>query len=205
MTAGPRPAVPAPPPPKAEAEAETWPEDEMGGPIMRAYLSVRALVARAVLGVLGWKFETTHTLDLTKGELNRFPPRWLVFGEPHTHLADIFFMTMFFWRYRLPKVSFPVAAEYFYPGLGALMRFMGAIPVTTGKNAGLVTQMAKQLRESKCMILHIPPSAAMRRKEYWRSGFYHIATQANVPVQPSVFRLIASIRNGGASQRRGLR
>ena len=48
--------------------------------------------------------------------------RFVVFGEPHTHWADLPLMLLFFWAYRLPPVCFPVRDVFFKPGLGAWLR-----------------------------------------------------------------------------------
>jgi 1-acyl-sn-glycerol-3-phosphate acyltransferase len=146
------------------------------------YLRLRAAFALGLLRLLGWRFRTTHTLDLTRGGVDLLPPKFVVFGEPHTHWADLPLMLLFFWAYRLPTVCFPVRDRFFVPGLGAWLRWMGAVPVDTTRANGLVDQMVARLRQSDRLIIHIPPSGTRRRGERWRSGFYHIARQADVPV-----------------------
>ena len=154
------------------APARAWP----------AYVRLRAAFALGLLRLLGWRFQTTHTLDLTRGGVEQLPPKFVVFGEPHTHWADLPLMLLFFWAYRLPTVCFAVHRRYFVPGLGTWLRWMGAVPVDTTRANGLVQQMVERLRSADRMILHIPPSGTRRRGERWRSGFYHIARQAEVPV-----------------------
>src|SRR5262249_8202012 len=102
--------------------------------------------------------------------------------EPHTHWADLPLMLLFFWEYQLPRVCFPVRDVYFVPVVGAWLRWMGAIPVDTTRANGLVDQLVARLRGAERMILHIAPSGTRRRTERWRSGFYHIARQADVPL-----------------------
>ncbi len=148
----------------------------------RAYRALRAAVALRVLRVLGWRFETTHTVDLIKGEIDRLPKKFVVFGEPHTHWHDFLLMLLFFWAYQLPTVRFPVRHVYFYPVLGLWLRWMGAIPVDTSRHNGLVAQLVELIRNKEELILHIAPSGTRKRTEHWRSGFYHIARMAEVPV-----------------------
>ena len=148
-----------------------------------AWRWLRSVFAKAALRLLGWRFHTTCDIDLTDGDqTHRLPPRFVVFGEPHTHWADLPLMLLFFWAYRLPPVCFPVRDVFFKPGLGAWLRWMGAIPVNTTRANGLVEQMVERLRHSERLIVHIPPSGTRRRTDRWRSGFWHIARQAGVPV-----------------------
>jgi len=149
----------------------------------RWWLGLRSAFAKFVLRLGGWRFHTTCDINLMDGDqVHRLPPKFIVFGEPHTHWADLPLMLLFFWAYRLPRVHFPVRQRYFTPLLGTWLRWMGAVPVDTSRTNGMVSQMVEQLRAADRMIIHIPPSGTRRRTERWRSGFWHIARQAEVPV-----------------------
>jgi 1-acyl-sn-glycerol-3-phosphate acyltransferase len=154
----------------------------MSSPLDRAGRRARAWLAGGLLSLLGWRFQTTFEHDLTRGGIDRFPKKFIVFGEPHTHLVDVVMMLLFFQVYQLPRVRFPVKDSYFKPVLGTLLRWLGAMPVDTRASTGMVGQLVEQLRASDAMILHIAPSGTRRRTERWRSGFYHVAQQAQVPV-----------------------
>jgi 1-acyl-sn-glycerol-3-phosphate acyltransferase len=146
------------------------------------YVAVRSAFAKLVLRLLGWRFHTTCDIDLMRGDVDRLPPKFVIFGEPHTHWLDFVLMMLFFWAYRLPKVCVPVRNTFFVPVLGSWLRWMGAIAVDTGQANGLVQQIGDMMRRSERLLVHIPPSGTRRRTARWRSGFYHIARHANVPV-----------------------
>ena len=150
--------------------------------LKRTYVDVRARVAGAVLAAFGWKFHTTWEHDLSKGEIDRFPPKFIAFGEPHTHFLDFPMMLLLFWQFRLTPVQFPVNQRFFVPVVGAWLRWMGAIPIDTTSGNGTVDMLVEELRTADRMILHIPPSGAIARTDRWRSGFRHIARAADVPV-----------------------
>lgn len=152
-----------------------------------SYLGMKQTFAKGVLRMLGWRFKAYSDVDLPKGELNRFPPKFITFGEPHTHITDIGLMLLFFSYFRLPKVTFPVSKKYFNAFTRPWLTWLGAIPVNTGKGAknNLVAHLVKQVREAKSLILHIPPSGTRKKTDTWRSGFYHIALQAEIPVIPA--------------------
>lgn len=150
-------------------------------------MNVRQAAARVALGALGWRFKAYSDVDLPKGELERFPPKFITFGEPHTHHADFGLMLLFFAYFRLPKVTFPVNQKYFTTLSRPWLRWLGAIPVNTKANAknNLVAHLVQKVHDSERIILHIPPSGTRRKTDYWRSGFYHIALQAKIPVIPA--------------------
>lgn len=70
----------------------------------------------------------------------------------------------------------------FWPGGGYLLRLMGGIPVDRRNPANLVTDLAEQMRAAPGFALAVPPSGTRARTDYWKSGFYHIARAAGVPV-----------------------
>ena len=151
------------------------------------YLGIRQGFAKGVLGILGWRFKAYSEVDLPKGELDRFPPKFITFGEPHTHISDIGLMLLFFSYFRLPKVTFPVSKKYFNAFTKPWLALMGAIPVNTGKGAknNLVAHLVEKVQKADKLILHIPPSGTRKKTDFWRSGFYHIALQAEIPVIPA--------------------
>lgn len=152
---------------------------------MLKYVDVRQNVARGVLKVLGWRFKTDSDVDLPKGEIDRFPPKFITFGEPHTHIGDFGLMLLFFAYFRLPTVTFPVNEKFFTPVTRHWLAWLGAIPVDTKAKNNLVAHLVEKARNADSLILHIPPSGTRRKTEYWRSGFYHIARQAEIPVIPA--------------------
>lgn len=155
-------------------------------PFVRAYLEARSLFARSVLWTAGWKF---------KGKRIQFPAKFIAFGEPHTHYLDFVMMLLFAWSYQVPKLRYPMKRQYFFPVVRVWLRWMGAIPVDTSVPQGLVDQLSEQMRKAERLVLHIPPSGTRKRTERWRSGFYHIARNARVPILPAF--LDASTRTYG--------
>ena len=116
--------------------------------------------------------------------IDEIPKKIVIIGEPHTSLYDFFLMVLFFWQYKLEHVRFPVNKKYFRYG-GIPLRAVGAIPVDTKAKNNLVEQMVQQFSEQEKLALHVPPSGTRGKTDRWRSGFYHIAKGANVPVIPA--------------------
>jgi 1-acyl-sn-glycerol-3-phosphate acyltransferase len=45
--------------------------------------------------------------------------------------------------------------------------------------------MASAFKTSQHLVLVVPTEGSRQRTSYWKSGFYHIAIQAGVPIVPS--------------------
>jgi 1-acyl-sn-glycerol-3-phosphate acyltransferase len=71
--------------------------------------------------------------------------------------------------------------------LGWLLRQLGAVPTDRSNPNGVVGQTVAALRESPAMWLVLAPEATRRRVAKWRTGFYHIAVGAGVPILPVYF------------------
>jgi 1-acyl-sn-glycerol-3-phosphate acyltransferase len=75
----------------------------------------------------------------------------------------------------------------FRPPLGALMRWFGGAPVVRESPQGAVAQAAAMIESERAVVLGIAPAGTRTRGVPWRSGFYHIAHAARVPILPVAF------------------
>jgi 1-acyl-sn-glycerol-3-phosphate acyltransferase len=66
--------------------------------------------------------------------------------------------------------------------MGWLMRRLGGIPVRRDRSNDLVSQMAVAIEASDSIALTVPAEGTRGYTSHWKSGFYHIARKANVPV-----------------------
>ena len=64
------------------------------------------------------------------------------------------------------------------------MRRLGAIGINRSRATNVVDQMVEQFRQRDEFVLGIPPEGTRKHAEHWKSGFYHIACGAGVPVVP---------------------
>jgi 1-acyl-sn-glycerol-3-phosphate acyltransferase len=69
---------------------------------------------------------------------------------------------------------------------GGLIKWLGCVPVDRSASHDLVKAMGQAFANSSAMILAIPPEGTRSLAEQWKSGFYHIAVQAEVPIILSV-------------------
>lgn len=67
-------------------------------------------------------------------------------------------------------------------GLAGLMRAIGGVATDRGNPHGAVGQMAGLLRRPDPMWLFLAPEGTRRVVRKWRTGFWHIAAEAGVPL-----------------------
>ena len=131
-------------------------------------------LARKLLGWFGW------TLEGAKPDC----PRYVLIAAPHTSNWDFPLMLLFAAAFDM-KVTWMAKHSIFWPPLGWIMRMLGGMPVERHKNRRTVDAMIDAFSQQDELILVVPTEGTRARADYWKSGFYHIARQAGVPIVPS--------------------
>jgi len=108
-------------------------------------------------------------------------PSAVVIAAPHTTNWDLPFMLAVAYALGV-KPAWLGKRELFRWPFGWFMRWLGGVPVDRSGRNDLVSQVAERLRAGARLFLVVPPSGTRRRAEYWKSGFYHIARGADVPI-----------------------
>jgi 1-acyl-sn-glycerol-3-phosphate acyltransferase len=107
--------------------------------------------------------------------------KFVVIGAPHTSNWDFPFMLATAYVMRL-RLSWFGKHTLFLPPWGWFMRKLGGIPVDRRTPQSLVMQMAKNFQSRDDLILVVPPEGTRSRVDFWKSGFYHIASASRVPI-----------------------
>lgn len=137
-------------------------------------MSISRLLANASLKSAGWKFE---------GEAPR-EKRYVALAVPHTTNWDGPLLLLLARSIDLP-IRWMVKDSLAKGPLGPPIRWLGAVPIDRSKRNGMVQQAVEYFRTSEQLALFIPPEGTRSRTDGWKSGFYHIALGADVPVVPS--------------------
>ncbi len=77
--------------------------------------------------------------------------------------------------------------ELFRGPLGWLLRQFGAVPVDRAKAHGVVDSVVERFEQSDMMWFVLAPEGTRKRVERWKTGFWHVARDANVPVLCAYF------------------
>ncbi len=107
--------------------------------------------------------------------------KYVIIAAPHTSNWDFFFTVCLAFIYRLnPQMM--MKAEWFFWPLGTIFRWLGAIPIDRTRSRNVVAQSIEAFRTRDEMVLVVPPAGTRRKVMYWKTGFYHIASGAGVPI-----------------------
>jgi 1-acyl-sn-glycerol-3-phosphate acyltransferase len=105
----------------------------------------------------------------------------VVIFAPHTSNWDFVNMLSAIFSLGL-KPNWLGKKELFFWPVKYLFVGLGGIPVNRGTNLRLVDQTAEALKHQERAILGIAPEGTSSKSQYWKSGFYHIAEQAEIPI-----------------------
>jgi 1-acyl-sn-glycerol-3-phosphate acyltransferase len=136
------------------------------------------LVLRVLLALYRWKGWTIT---------GRAPAarKYVLIGAPHTSNWDfVFFLGGT--RDLGIRARFLGKHSLFRWPLGRFMRDMGGIPIDRkARNRNYVEQVADEFARRDELALVIAPEGTRGPITKWRSGFYHIAVEAGVPIVPA--------------------
>jgi len=124
--------------------------------------------------VIGWK---------VIGGLPEKEKKYVLIVAPHTSYWD-FPIGLAARSILYLKTKFLIKIEAFKnPFVAAILRSMGGIPVERGnKNNGIVDAAVKYFSENDEFVLTLAPEGTRKRVKKFKSGFYRIAKQADVPI-----------------------
>ena len=156
----------------ASASVENRPDTVPGAfPNLFGVSAFMHRLARFLFWLTGWK---------TAGVVPQ-PARFVIIAAPHTSNWDAVIMVTAAYVFRI-KLAWFVKREAFVFPLGSVIRFFGGVPIDRGSRHNVVAQAVTRFRESSQLILAVPPEATRKRSSYWKTGFYHIARNAGVPI-----------------------
>jgi 1-acyl-sn-glycerol-3-phosphate acyltransferase len=120
----------------------------------------------------GWKVGENIPPDIHKA---------VVVAAPHTSNWDFVYSLATF-RILGLKVNYLAKKELFKFPLKYLLNSTGAIPVERSKSHNLVDAMVSMFRQHERLYLLAAAEGTRKKVGKWKSGFYHVAMGAGVPV-----------------------
>ncbi len=129
------------------------------------------LLAIVLLKLIGWKAVGRPVEGA----------RFVLIGAPHTSNWDFPLMLMVVLKLRLQVFWMGKHTLFPFP-VGWFMKWLGGIPVNRSKAQNLVEQTVQQYREHPQLVVLVPPEGTRAKVKEWKTGFYHIAVNAGVPI-----------------------
>lgn len=136
-----------------------------------AVRSAAKWLINTIFKLCGWRLEGT------KPSINKF----VAIGVPHTSNWDFPLMLAVAFGFDI-NVRWMGKASLFRRPWGAFFSYCGGIPVDRTKTHNLVDQSIEQFRKNEKFVLAIAPEGTRYKTDHWKTGFYHIAVGAGVPI-----------------------
>jgi 1-acyl-sn-glycerol-3-phosphate acyltransferase len=125
------------------------------------------------LRLTGWK---------VLGSLPAEAQKSVFIAAPHTSNWDLPYTLMVAFALQLNIYWMGKASLFNFP-FGPLMRWLGGIAVDRSKSNNLVSASAQAIQAANGPLqLIVPPEGTRSKTRYWKTGFYHIAVAAQVPI-----------------------
>lgn len=125
----------------------------------------------------GWKIAGKLPRELTK---------IILVVAPHTSWKDILVGLAVRYELKIDHAKFLGKKELFEGPFGKLFRNLGGIPVDRfgkpGDRQSIVDQAVRLFNENEHFMLGISPEGTRKRVDKLKTGFYHIAKNADIPM-----------------------
>ncbi len=126
----------------------------------------------------GWKVDENLPPEIKK---------CIIIAAPHTSNWDFWYTIASFTIYKL-RIRFTVKKEWMRFPFSLLMKPLGGIAIDrtprvdeSGRKS-FVEAMIELFEENEELIIVITPEGSRSQRNKWKTGFYHVAMGANVPI-----------------------
>lgn len=137
-------------------------------PVVKTILRIISLI---ILKSLRWK--AVRPLP----EKNKY----IIIVAPHTSNWDVLYGFILAFTLKL-DARFLAKKELFRWPFAPIIRWIGGITTDRSSHSNIVDKIVKIFNENEKFVLAIAPEGTRHKVDYWKSGFYHIATGANIPI-----------------------
>ncbi len=125
-----------------------------------------------ILSFLNWKIIGDVPRDINK---------YIIIVAPHTSNWDFMYGVIIRGAVGF-KSNFLGKDSLFNSPFGFFFRMLGGIPVKRNFRNNMVDQVAMEARKRASFILTIAPEGTRKGVTKWKTGFYYIAVQADIPI-----------------------
>lgn len=128
-------------------------------------------IASTILRLSGWE---------VIGEIPKID-KAVYIAAPHTSNWDGFWLIIAKTVLGL-EARFLAKHTLFWWPMGAILNWFGAIPIDRSGGSGVVQDMVEMFGEEERLNLALAPEGTRKWTQYWKTGFYTIAVEADVPI-----------------------
>lgn len=121
--------------------------------------------------ISGWKVEGPTPTE----------KKFIIIGAPHSTNWDLYYALLVKYSRRIP-LNFLIKDSVFKPPIGWFIRSLGGLPVDRSKSQNLVQAVIDLAKKEDKFGLAIAPEGTRTKGKPFKTGFYHIAHGAGIPL-----------------------
>jgi len=133
---------------------------------------MKKFIGSFILFITGWKDAYPENLRVDK---------CVMLAVPHTSNWDLMYAIAVYWKKGI-NAKFLIKDSYTKGLFGFVFKALGALGIDRSKHTNFVEYAVDLLNTSDKLVLLVPAEGTRKWVKKWKTGFYHIASQANVPV-----------------------
>ena len=132
-------------------------------------------ISRLVLRALGWRTE-----GMSAEQIAAYP-KYVLIAAPHTSNWDFPITLMVCFQLRLEVVWMAKASLFAWPWR-PIARWLGGIPIDRSASHNTVQTTVEAFGAHPRLAVIVAPEGTRGKVNHWKTGFYHIAHGAGVPI-----------------------
>jgi len=133
---------------------------------------MKKIIGKLVLFISRWKTTYPDEFNIDK---------CVMLAVPHTSNWDLLYALAVYWKYGV-DAKFLIKDDYTKGIVGFLFRWLGAIGINRKKNNNMINYSKELFDANDKFVMLVPAEGTRKRVNKWKTGFYHIAKKADVPV-----------------------
>lgn len=147
-------------------------------PLYLGYVVVFEKLAERSLNLMGWEIDNHCPLELDQ---------YVMIAAPHTSNWDALYARLGLKALGV-NVRLTIKDSYMKLPFGPFVRAMGGIGIDRRPKApgearpSMVQLMTDLFKTHPKLVMLVTPEATRARQEQWKTGFYHVAVNAGVPI-----------------------
>ncbi len=126
---------------------------------------------------MGWEIVNDFPKDLKK---------YIIIAAPHTSSID-FPLGILAKFIKEVNIKFIGKHTLFNPPFGFFFRALGGTPVDRSKSTNMVQAIIDIFNEKDEFIFALSPEGTRKKVLKWKTGFYHVAKGADIPIVMAAF------------------
>lgn len=129
-------------------------------------------IAKIMYYVMGWTYDPLP---------DYWDPKSVVIGFPHTTNMDTVRALTYIKVARVDARLLVKAGWFFFP-MSVLLKALGGLPVKRDKATGFVGAVVEEFNQREQLVVALVPEGTRKKVTTIRTGFWHIARGADVPI-----------------------